>query len=444
MLAVIDVVDAPLEVLIEQRVQRPRCSSCGSLASIKERPAVALVDLPCFGRPARLVWRKHRWECPASSCPIGSWTGEDPRIAAPRMGLTDRAGRWVTEQVGRHGRSVSGVADDLACDWHTVNDAVIAYGTALVDDDPERIGEPEAVGLDETLYVREGPFRTQCWSTQIVDVTDGRLLDIVPGRDHVEPCVWFAARSDEWRARIRWATLDLSSSYRVVFDTMLPAATQVADPFHVVRVANHALDECRRRVQNETLGHRGRKHDRLYRCRRRLVMARERLSVDGHQRLLGLLAVGDPKRQVWFAWNAKEVVRQIYDHTDQQLAIEWVDEIMRDFADTEMPPRCAGSGAPSAAGETRSSPGTAATSATVPPKRSTTSSSASSGSPSASGGSSTTGFAPCSTPEHPTGAYSKPSHPGEIRSPGLSTCLSAPVPTAGLVRSSWMLLRWVK
>ena len=118
---------------------------------------------------------------------------------------------------------------------------------------------------------------------------------------------------------------------------MLPDAVQVADPFHVVRLANQALDECRRRVQNETLGHRGRKTDPLYRCRRRLVMARERLTVDGHDKLLGLLAAGDPQREVWFAWNAKEVVRQIYDHTDEQLAAAWVDEIVRDFADGEMP-----------------------------------------------------------------------------------------------------------
>lgn len=36
---------------------------------------------------------------------------------------------------------------------------------------------------------------------------------------------------------------------------MLPDATQIADPFHVVKLANHVLDECRRRVQNETFGH---------------------------------------------------------------------------------------------------------------------------------------------------------------------------------------------
>jgi Transposase len=117
-------------------------------------------------------------------------------------------------------------------------------------------------------------------------------------------CAWFADRPQAWRDAVCWATLDLSSAYRVVFDTMLPGAVQVADPYHVVHLANVALDECRHRVQNETLGHRGRKDDPLYRCRRRLVMAREQLTVDDHERLVGLLRAGDPRQEVWFAWNA--------------------------------------------------------------------------------------------------------------------------------------------
>ncbi len=119
---------------------------------------------------------------------------------------------------------------------------------------------------------------------------------------------------------------------------MLPDATQVADPFHVVKLANTALDECRRRVQNDTLGHRGRKDDPLYRCRRLLVMADERVNDDGRERLRGLLGAGDPKGDVRMTWHAKEVVRQTYDHTDPELAAAWVDDICRDFADTEMPP----------------------------------------------------------------------------------------------------------
>jgi len=218
---------------------------------VKERPTVTFTDLPCFGRPVRLVWRKHRWACPDPSCPVGSWTGEDARIAASRMGLTDRAGRWATEQVGRHGRSVSEVADDLACDWHTVNHAVIGYGTALIED-PDRIGEPDAVGLDETLYVREGEYRRQCWSTQIVDVSQGRLLHIVAGRDSAEPCAWFAARPEPWARPYRVGDPGLSASYKMVFDTMLSDASQVADPFHVVRV-RHEAPCIRRRVRDPPL-----------------------------------------------------------------------------------------------------------------------------------------------------------------------------------------------
>ncbi|MGQ0616082.1 MAG: ISL3 family transposase, partial [Acidimicrobiia bacterium] len=210
----------------------------------------------------------------------------------------------MTEQVGRNGRTVNEVAVELDCDWHTINDTVIAYGTALVDDDPDRIGRPSALGLDETLFVRVGPWHRQAWSASIVDVGAGRLLDVVPGRSGLEPCRWLAARSDEWRANIAWATLDLSGPYRAVFDTMVPDAVQVADPFHVVKLANSKLDECRRRVQNETVGHRGHKDDPLYRCRRLLTRADERLDDLGRTRLLGLLDAGDPRGEVRAAWHA--------------------------------------------------------------------------------------------------------------------------------------------
>jgi transposase len=329
--------DEPLRVHVETRGPRPNCPRCATPVVVKERPVVELVDLPVFGRRARLVWRKHRWWCPDPGCGVGSWTGEDLRIAAPRLALTDRAGRWVTEQVGRWGRTVNEVAIELGCDWHTVNDTVIAYGTALVDD-PDRIGKPTALGLDETLFCRQGPWRRQAWSTSIVDVGAGRLLDVVPGRDSIEPSRWLDARGVEWRGRIEWATLDLSGPYRATFDTMLPAATQVADPFHVVRLANSKLDECRRRVQNETFGHRGRKHDPLYRARRLLTKADERLTGPGREKLLGLLAAGDPHGEVKMAWHAKEVIRSIYDHTDTGLADEFVERLGHDLQDVSCPP----------------------------------------------------------------------------------------------------------
>jgi transposase len=132
---------------------------------------------------------------------------------------------------------------------------VIAFGTPLVDD-PARIGTVTALGVDEILFVKRGEYRTQTWATQLVDVRTGQVIDVVEGRDTARVGAWFDRQSKTWRAAISHATLDLSGTYRAMLDRYLGHAIQIADPFHVVRVANTALDDCRRRVQNETLGHR--------------------------------------------------------------------------------------------------------------------------------------------------------------------------------------------
>jgi transposase len=165
-----------------------------------------------------------------------------------------------------------------------------------------------------------------------------QLLDVIEGRSAKGLCDWLGERPDDWLAGIVWATLDLSGPWRAAFDTMLPDATQVADPFHLVKLANSKLDEVRRRVQNETLGHRGRKDDPLYRCRRLLTRADERLDENGRTKLLGLLEAGDPKGEVRMAWHAKEVVRQIYDIDEPELAVDFVARLGVDLQDESCPP----------------------------------------------------------------------------------------------------------
>ncbi|MPZ53815.1 MAG: hypothetical protein GEU79_13965 [Acidimicrobiia bacterium] len=88
---------------------------------------------------------------------------------------------------------------------------------------------------------------------------------------------------------IRLATLDPSAGYRRALEDHLPRATLVVDHLHAIRLANRAIDEVRRRVQNETLVHRGRKPDPLYRARRVLLTGYERLTEEPFQgwRLFG-------------------------------------------------------------------------------------------------------------------------------------------------------------
>ena len=50
-----------------------------------------------------------------------------------------------------------------------------------------------------------------------------------------------------------------------------------------------------------------------------------------------MLTSFDSHREVWFACNANEVVRQIYDHAEAEFAAEWVAESGRDFTGRKMP-----------------------------------------------------------------------------------------------------------
>ena len=109
MLGVDDRPGGPLAVHVKPAGPRPACLGCGTCPVVKDREVVELVDLPAFGRQTRLCWRKVRWACLVVESPMTTWRWADPRIAAPRQALTDRASRWVTLQVGRYGQSVAEV-----------------------------------------------------------------------------------------------------------------------------------------------------------------------------------------------------------------------------------------------------------------------------------------------------------------------------------------------
>ena len=68
-------------------------------------------------------------------------------------------------------------------------------------------------------------------------------------------------------------------------DDQLQDATSVLDAFHIVKLAGDALDEVRRRVQQDTLGHRGRTGDPLYQIRLLLHASRHKLTPRQQERL---------------------------------------------------------------------------------------------------------------------------------------------------------------
>jgi transposase len=326
-----------VELMVEQVVDQIRCPACGERAQVKERPVVHYIDLPVYGTPMSLAWKKHRMRCVHPACSTKSWVLEDHRIAAKHCLLTTRAAKWATRQVGG-GRTVKEVADELACDWHTVNDAVCTYGEALLEADRKRMNKTAAIGLDETSFVRLGTRAHSSYATTVADVEHHQIIDILPSRTFVDVAAWLDKQPRGWKERIRYGALDMSSAYAAVYSVVLPRATQVIDPFHVISLANRCLDAVRRRVQSEQTGHRGRRDDPLYRARRVLLLGEEKLDDKANERLWSLLALGDPDGEVAIAHRIKERVRDFYRTVDPDEARAMLDELQRHCTKKAMPP----------------------------------------------------------------------------------------------------------
>jgi transposase len=326
-----------VELMVEQVPGVVLCPTCHRRAQVKERPVVHYVDLPVYGTPMSLAWKKHRMRCVDPNCTTKSWVLEDHRIAAKKCLLTTRAAKWATVQVGG-GRTVSEVAAELACDWHTVNDAVTTYGRALLAADRKRLNRTTAIGLDETSFVRPDGHSRATFVTTVADVENHQIIEILPTAKYPDVAGWIDRQPEAWKQRIRFGALDMSATYAAVYTVMLPKASQVVDPFHVISLANRCLDAVRRRVQNEQTGHRGRKDDPLYRARRVLLMAEEKLDADATARLASLLELGDPNAEVAIAYRIKERFRDFYRTSDPDEARRILDELQTHCRKRAMPP----------------------------------------------------------------------------------------------------------
>jgi transposase len=100
--------------------------------------------------------------------------------------------------------------------------------------------------------------------TELGDEAQAGLGAFVPGRSGAAYAAWLQARNEAFRDGIKIATLDPFHGYKNAIDDQLEDAVAVLDAFHIVKLGTAAVDEVRRRVQQETLGHRGRKGDPLY------------------------------------------------------------------------------------------------------------------------------------------------------------------------------------
>ncbi len=316
------------------------CPACGVVAVGHGRRRIRLHDIPCFGRPVRLLWAKRLWRCPDEHCPTQVFS-EQHALAGKRAILTRRAIRWATDALQRYDTSVSALAHQLGVSWRSLWKGIEAEARLRINR-PARLTGIDALGVDEHVWTHTG-FPGSGVVTGIIDHTrdahgtvHARLLDLVPGRSGKAYADWLKEQGPGFTSGIKVATLDPFRGYANAIRDELPEAITVVDAFHIVKLGTAMVDEVRRRVQQATLGHRGRKDDPLYGIRRTLQQGLESLTEKQVARLEKKLEDGDPTHEVAIAWQCYQKLRSVY-HARPEKGRELVTEILASFPSCPIP-----------------------------------------------------------------------------------------------------------
>ena len=296
----------------------PWCRRCGCQGLARDSVVRALAHEPLGWRPTTLLVTVCRYRCTGCG---HVWRQDLTRAAEPRAKLTRRALGWALQAIVCQHLTVARVAEGLAVAWNTANDAVLAEGKRLLFSDPSRLDGVRVLGVDEHVWrhTRKGDK----YVTVIIDLTpirDGtgpaRLLDMVEGRSKQAFKTWLSDRPKAWRDAVEVVAMDGFTGFKTATSEELPEAVAVMDPFHVVRLAGDALDQCRRRIQQDTCGHRGRTGDPLYGARRTLHTGADLLT-NKHKTRLEALFAADEHAAVEVTWSVYQQMIGAYRDPDR-------------------------------------------------------------------------------------------------------------------------------
>ncbi|KZE70356.1 ISL3 family transposase [Micrococcus lylae] len=310
----------PGRAVLACRVVEPDdwCHRCGSQGTPRDTVIRRLAHEPLGWRPTTLHVTVRRYRC--ADC-AHVWRQDTTAAAEPKAKLSRRALRWALEALVVQHLTVARVAEALDVRWNTANDAVLAEGQRLLIDDPARFDGVTAIGVDE--HVWRHTRRGDKYVTVIIDLTPlragtgpARLLDMVEGRSKQAFKTWLAERDQAWRDQVEVVAMDGFTGFKTAATEEIPEATAVMDPFHVVRLAGDALERCRRRVQQQVHGHRGRKQDPLYKARRTLLTGADLLTEKQYSRIQDLFEP-DEHVEVEATWTFYQHMVAAYRQTDR-------------------------------------------------------------------------------------------------------------------------------
>jgi transposase len=292
-------------------VELPRglqpCTRCGVIDRhpVHDRRWHTIRHLPVAGRACRLRWRKRLLSC-LEGC--GTFMERTPSIAPGAV--WSRAAARAAVAMSEANVPIDTIRKSFGVGWNTVMRAVLAAAELVAAIRPTRVGIDETVMTTGKLTTRRREFLTAlvCLETSLV-------VAVVQGRDKGSAAALLAEHAPDAEV----VACDLFSGFKSAADT-LEGAVVVADVFHLIRLGLTALDEVRRRRQQQIHGHRGHRDDPLFKLRRVLRVGQERLDEAVVAKIFSRLRDADSDDEVAAAWVAVDLLRRMYQAPDRDTA----------------------------------------------------------------------------------------------------------------------------
>ncbi len=205
----------------------PPCCLDGTVLNGTKR--VLFRDLPIHGKHVGIWVTRQRYKCKGCRKTLYQSVPHMSRLHE----MTDRLVRYLEKNSLE--RTFRALSHEVGINEGVVRNVFRRYAKAQLDKlEPVT---PEWMGLDELFILSK--FRGV-----VTNVKDRTLVDMLPNRSKPAIIRYLAAMPD--KERVKLVTIDMWQPYREAVQLVLPHARIVVDKFHIVRMANEALERVRK------------------------------------------------------------------------------------------------------------------------------------------------------------------------------------------------------
>lgn len=285
---------------IEAEVSTPPsiCIHCSSTAIVGfGRRKELILDAPMHAKRTGININRRRYRC--NSC--GKTFYESIPEKDDKRQATKRLVAYIERQ--SLSRTFTSIAEEVGMDEKSIRNIFRDYVSHL--EQTVRFEIPKWMGIDEIHIIN----KPRCVISNIQHRT---VVDILHNRNKATVTKYLKAFNG--KDDVQYVAMDMWRPYRDAVREVMPDAKIVIDKFHVVRMANVAMESIRKslRASLEPKDRRGLMHDRFV-----LLKRRDTLNMEEALKLSGWV---NSYPELGVAYNLKETFFEIWNADDREQA----------------------------------------------------------------------------------------------------------------------------